>query len=59
MNGHELARWREANTALHGGVDRADSPCQDCTPAFADEMRFEQRCDGWPGFSGRRFGARA
>ena len=49
MHADEFARWRAANTALHGGVDRAASPCQDCTPAFADEMHIAGRCRGWPG----------
>ncbi len=28
--------------------DPAASPCQDCSPAFAVEMRAEGRCDGMP-----------
>ncbi|MGO9180616.1 MAG: hypothetical protein ACLQBX_20025 [Candidatus Limnocylindrales bacterium] len=47
MTAGELARWSEANL-LFGGSNRADSACEDCTPAFAAEMRFEGRCDGMP-----------
>jgi hypothetical protein len=47
MTRAELARWSEAN-ALFGGRLHASSPCEDCTRAFAAEMRFEGRCDGMP-----------
>ncbi|MGO9205636.1 MAG: hypothetical protein ACLQBX_05500 [Candidatus Limnocylindrales bacterium] len=47
MTPGELARWSEANL-LFGGSNRAGSACEDCTPAFAAEMRVEGRCDGMP-----------
>ena len=43
----ELARWSEANL-LFVGSRRALSPCLDCTPTFAVEMRLEGRCNGTP-----------
>jgi hypothetical protein len=44
----ELARWEAANVVCLPGV-RVASPCQDCTAAFAAEMRREGRCHGRPG----------
>ncbi|HVA73459.1 MAG TPA: hypothetical protein VNF71_02700 [Acidimicrobiales bacterium] len=54
MTKEEFARWSEANqrAALQGRAHRAVSPCEDCTPVFAEEMRREGRCDGWPGTRG-------
>ena len=51
MDEGEFERWREANrsTALRGRTHEAISPCEDCTAAFAQEMRDQGRCDGQPG----------
>ena len=54
MSKEEFDRWSETNrsTALQGRAHQAVSPCEDCTPAFAEEMRRAGRCDGWPGTPG-------
>ncbi|MGO9178740.1 MAG: hypothetical protein ACLQBX_17835 [Candidatus Limnocylindrales bacterium] len=47
MTGGELVGWSETN-ALFGGSLRPASPCEDCTLAFAEEMRVEGHCNGMP-----------
>jgi len=46
MTAAELRLWDAAN-AVCGSRYRADSPCRDCTPAFAVSQRAV--CDGAPG----------
>jgi len=46
MTEAELRLWDAANAAC-GSRYRADSPCVDCTPAFAASQRAV--CDGIPG----------
>jgi len=46
MTADEWAGWWDANLLLHPR-DRADSPCVDCTPAFAASQR--AACTGSPG----------
>jgi hypothetical protein len=48
MDGIEFARWVAASDRC-GYCTCAASPCRDCTPAFAAEMRREGRCHGMPG----------
>jgi hypothetical protein len=49
MTPDEDAAWDGWNQVLHERI-RADSPCRDCTHAFAGEMRLEDLCDGrYPG----------
>ena len=47
LDGDDLAGWATFNGRLT--THRATSPCVDCTPAFADEMRPLGRCNGTPG----------
>ncbi len=47
MTPGELARWSEANLPFRGS-NRALSTCQERTPAFAAERRFEDRRSGTP-----------
>jgi hypothetical protein len=46
MTPDELAGWEAANRLLY---QPAQSPCQDCVPAFAVAMRAVGRCNGVPG----------
>jgi len=45
----EWALWRAANEAPAALTSWAESPCIDCLPGFAAEMRDAGRCDGTPG----------
>ena len=47
MTPDEWERWQAANDSLHPVRLRADSPCRDCTPAFAATQR--AICTGIPG----------
>ena len=49
MDDDEWALWRDANAASPLNHARLESPCVECLPAFAAEMRAEDRCDGEPG----------
>ena len=51
MDDAEWELWREANALTQRGRAQLDSPCPDCLPAFATEMRALDRCDGEPGVS--------
>jgi hypothetical protein len=49
MTPDEFAAWDGWNQVLHPS-NRADSPCRDCSRAFAGEMRAAGLCDGrYPG----------
>jgi hypothetical protein len=50
MEDAEWALWRESVETFTYATERLrpKSPCQDCTLAFAVEMRREGRCDGVP-----------
>jgi hypothetical protein len=47
MDDAEYAAWEAANDRLLG-VNRADSPCRDCTPLFHADMLAGGMCDGVP-----------
>jgi hypothetical protein len=47
MSDREWRAWLEANERLLS-IYRSESPCRDCTAAFAAEMRHVGRCDGEP-----------
>ena len=47
MDAIEYAAWQEANACLRM-VERAASPCQDCTPLFHADMVAGGQCDGVP-----------
>lgn len=51
MDNREYAMWQRANGSGKRSVSR---PCVDCSPAFAHEMRQEERCNGIPGPLTRR-----
>ena len=55
MDDDEWALWRDANSASPLNHARLESPCVECLPAFAVEMRAEERCDGEPGEPGDPF----
>lgn len=48
MSDREFELWVAANRAVTV-LAQLSSPCQECTWAFAREMRAEGRCDGSPG----------
>jgi hypothetical protein len=48
MEAGELARWSAANKRCPDFLHAA-SPCADCTPAYAADMREAGRCHGMPG----------
>ena len=52
LDDDDLAGWSLFNQRITG-PGRATSPCADCTPAFADEMRPLGRCNGTPGATGQ------
>jgi hypothetical protein len=47
MDDAEFAAWDAANGRLLG-LNRADSPCRDCTPLFHADMLAGGMCDGVP-----------
>jgi hypothetical protein len=47
MDSDEFGKWQDENRIL-SNVEQAESPCGDCLPVFALEMRAEDRCDGIP-----------
>ena len=47
MDEREYTEWMVLNKRAL--THRTPSPCDDCTDAFAAEMRAEDRCDGTPG----------
>lgn len=51
MDEWELAFWREQAEYLRKSWNDGpiNDPCQDCTVAFAAEMRLIGRCNGTPG----------
>ena len=51
MTADEYAGWREISDGLVAGLRvgiQVKSPCVDCLPDFAAEMRGEGLCDGTP-----------
>jgi len=48
MTETEMRAWAGANVNC-APKEQATSPCEDCTPAFAAEMREQGQCDGEPG----------
>lgn len=48
MSEDEHAAWLDANESVMATRSKASSPCVDCTPAFAAEMRLIDSCDGEP-----------
>lgn len=53
MTSVELALWDAANAALASAGKASDSPCRDCTAAWAAAARSVGRCNGQPGRIGR------
>ena len=53
MTDDEWTLWQEGIAALSWPQLRLLSPCFDCLPAFAAEMRKVDRCDGRPGLRER------
>ena len=47
MDPAEAAEWERWNAILPPDR-RASDPCEDCTVAFATEMRLAGRCNSWP-----------
>ena len=50
MTPAEIAAWWRTNRSITSYQDRDDSPCRDCSRAFANGMRLVGRCNGsYPG----------
>ncbi len=50
MTAAEIAAWWRTNRSITSYQDRDDSPCRDCSRAFANGMRMVGRCNGsYPG----------
>ena len=58
MDAAEYAGWQAINSTITTRVN-TQSPCADCIPDFAAEMRDTGECDGTPGVIPRHSGARA
>ena len=53
MTAVEITVWWRTNRSITSRQDRDDSPCRDCSRAFANGMRFVRRCNGsYPGENG-------
>lgn len=52
MTRQEFLSWLAPN--LEAGPDMAASPCEDCTPEFAERMRAQDQCNGTPGVGPNR-----